>query len=102
MTIIFGLGASIFFSTGQKIELIAVDDIDVVEKAVIDPEQTRVIGKLQRGERVSVLSCIDLKHYIAPEIRLTDGRRGYVLVGEFRLKRTPPWSSLDSPIVFGC
>jgi hypothetical protein len=94
--------AIVFIGSGKRVKLIADDQIDVVDRAVADPSQTKTIAKLQPGQELPVLSCVDLKHYIVPEIGLSDGKRGYVLVGKFHLKREPFWSSLDSPITFSC
>jgi hypothetical protein len=92
-------------SFAQRITLVAQAPIEVVDRAVPDPAQTKVVGSISAGEEVAVLGCSDIKHYIAPQVRLLDGTRGVVLVGEFKLKRHSPWHlspQTNAPLVFSC
>lgn len=81
LAVLLVIAAIVFIGSAKRIILIADDQIDVVDRAVTDPAQTKIIAKLRPGQELPVLSCVDLKHYIVPEIRLGDGKRGYVLVG---------------------
>lgn len=56
----------------------------------------RIIGEAAAGEELRVLRCIDLKHYLVPEVALRDSKVGYVLEGAFHLRQKFPWAS------FGC
>jgi hypothetical protein len=96
------VGAGFFLALAERITLVADAAIDVADRAASDPSQVKVIASLQPGEQVPVTSCVDLKHFIAPQIEMTDGTRGYVLVGKFHLRREPWWSSSASPIVLSC
>jgi hypothetical protein len=92
-------------SFAQRITLVALAPIEVVDLAVANPAQTRVVGIISAGEEVAVLGCTDIKHYIAPQVRLLDGTRGFVLVGEFRLQRHSAWHlthQTGAPLVFSC
>ena len=92
-------------SFSERITLVADAPIQVMDRAITDPQQTKAIGSIDQGEEVPVLGCEDLKHYIAPEIKLADGKAGYVLVGQFQLKRHSPWSlspPKGAPLVFSC
>jgi hypothetical protein len=92
-------------SFGQRITLEAQAPIAIVDRAVADSEQTKVVGTISAGEEVPVLGCSDIKHYIAPQVRLIDGTRGVVLVGEFKLKRHSAWHlsrQTNAPLVFSC
>jgi len=61
------------------------------------------IAVLPAGIKPVVYSCIDIKHYFVYEIRLADGRIGYVDSGsgrpQVRSALLPPYSQ---PIVWNC
>jgi hypothetical protein len=48
------------------------------------------------GEELLVLRCVDLKHYLVPEVDLKEGQIGYIVEGRFHLRRKFVWGS------FGC
>lgn len=56
----------------------------------------RIINEAAAGEELLVLRCIDLKHYLVPEVVLRDGKVGYIVEGAFHLRHKFPWAS------FGC
>jgi hypothetical protein len=87
---------------GRNVELVATTAIPIGAEATIDPASARAIAVLEKGERVDVLSCTDLKHYMVPEVRLPDGRTGFVLGGNFELVRKSPSLHLHKPLVFSC
>jgi hypothetical protein len=109
-TVLSGLGLVAFvafgaMSFGQRLLLVATATrIDVVDRPEPDPEKEEVVvGTIERGGEVPVIGCVDVKHYIAPQVRLASGAEGFVVVGEFKLKRQSPWSwSSHAPLVFGC
>lgn len=93
---------AVVFLAGENVELLATTPVPIGAEATIDATTTRTVAILEKGARVTVLSCKDLKHYSAPEVELSDGRRGYVLGGQFELTKTTPSLSFDKPIVFSC
>jgi hypothetical protein len=105
-----GLGAIAVLAFGvmsfaQRVTLVANALIAVVDRAVADPGQTKVVGTIATGQEVRVLGCVDIKHYLVPQVILDNGARGFVLVGDFQLKRDSPWSlsSLrDASLAYGC
>jgi hypothetical protein len=44
-------------------------------------EENRVLAVLEKGDKVDILSHQYGKDYLAYEVRLSDGRKGYVLHG---------------------
>jgi hypothetical protein len=76
--------------------------VPVSAEPTIDPATARVIAVLEMGARADVLACNDLKHYFVPEIRLQDGRTGFVMGGQFELTKKSPSLKFDKPIVFSC
>jgi hypothetical protein len=102
LVVVIAAAAVLVFGSAATVTLVADGPIEVLDKASADPSQTQVIGKLAQGEEVAVVSCKDLKHYVAPEVVLRDGRKGFVLVGNFHLLHEPPWSSPGKPTALGC
>jgi hypothetical protein len=45
------------------------------------------IAELPVGQRVPVIKCVDVKHYLIYKVRLPDGREGFVLEGNYILTR---------------
>ena len=100
--IAFLLGGSALLFAGKNVELLATTVVLIGAEPTIDPSATKTIEILAKGARVDVLACLDLKHYLVPEVRLQDARIGYVIGGQFELttKRLSP--AFDKPIVFSC
>lgn len=96
------LMASVALLLGENVELLATASVPIGAEPTADPGSTRTIAVLEKGTRVDVLSCQDLKHYSVPEVRLPDGRVGYVLGGQFELTKRTPSLAFDKPIVFSC
>ena len=46
-----------------------------------------VMAQLAGGADVQVTKCIDVKHYFVYQVRLPDGRKGFVLDGKYSLRR---------------
>ncbi|WP_439535379.1 hypothetical protein [Methyloversatilis sp.] len=90
------------FILGKNIELLATTTVPIGAEPTIDPATTRTVAVLEIGARVVVLSCEDLKHFFAPEVRLPDGRTGFVMGGQFELTKKTPSLTFDQPIVFSC
>jgi hypothetical protein len=90
------------FLLGKNVELLATTPVPIGAEPTSDPGATRTIAVLEKGTRVDVLSCKDLKHYAVPEVQLPDGRVGYVLGGQFELTKKTPSLAFDEPIVFSC
>jgi hypothetical protein len=88
------------FALGRNVELVATTMVPIGAMPTIDPASTQTIAVVQQGERLQVLACKDLKHYVVPEVRLQDGRLGYVIGGQFEIVRSTP--SLGKPLVFSC
>lgn len=87
---------------GKNIELLATTSVPIGAEPTTDPAKTRTIAVLEKGARVDVLSCKDLKHYSIPEVRLPDEQTGYVMGGQFELTKRAPSLAFDKPIVFSC
>ncbi|MCZ8175125.1 MAG: hypothetical protein O9343_08030 [Burkholderiaceae bacterium] len=96
--LVVSLGA--VFALGRSVELVAITSVPIGAALTIDPASTQTIAVVQQGERVAVLACKDLKHYIVPEVRLQDGRVGYVIGGQFEIVRSA--ASIGKPLVFSC
>ena len=91
--------ALLYFTMGQRVRLLAEEEI----KVTVDPHgEKEVVGVIQAGQEVPVLKCEDLKHYIVPKVKLANGAEGYVLKGKFKINRHASWSSSASPISFTC
>jgi hypothetical protein len=95
-------GVMLVLGSAATITLIAHRLIEVHDRAGVDPSQTQVVGMLHRGEEVAVVGCEDLKSSFAFEVVLPDGNKGYVLTGDFDLRREPPWSSPKQPTSLSC
>ena len=89
-------------SVGQKIVLVAENDIVIWNSPAINLSQANQIGQLKAGEHAPVSACIDIKHYYVPEIVLPAGEKGYVVDGKFRLNRYPFWQRSKGHLVFSC
>lgn len=96
------LAAAAVLLLGKNVELLATTPVPIGAEPTPDPGATRTISTLEKGTRVNVLSCKDMKHYSVPEVRLPDGRVGYVLGGQFELTKKAPSLTFDKPIVFSC
>ena len=83
--------------SGQRINLIPSEAVNLYDKPV-DGQVVKVLGE---REVIPVLECEDLKHYIVPVV-LIDGRRAYVLEGEYHLDRRHVWDLNAGPISFSC
>jgi hypothetical protein len=82
---------------GQRINLIAKGQVNMYDR----PIGGQVIKVLKPGETTPVVECEDLKHYIVP-IVLIDGRRAYVLEGDYRLDRKSVWELKAGPVSLSC
>lgn len=95
-------GVALTLGLAARVTLIADGPVPVYDRAASDPAQTQVISTLEAGDELVVSGCVDLKHYIVPEVELRDGKKGYVIEGAFHLRRAPLLSSSGGPIAFGC
>src|SRR6266496_2546663 len=86
---------------GQRIRLIADGPVELSDQTRVGPDAP-VVGLLREGDDVPVLRCVDTKHYILPEVQMSEGTRGYVVGPRFHLRRGAIWSDLESPVVFSC
>jgi len=68
--------------TGEQIILIAQEDLNIYDK----PMNGKVIGILHSNEKISVIGCEDLKHYIIPIVNYSN-RKAYIIEGGFHLER---------------
>ena len=96
------LGVAMVLVVGKNIELVATTELLIGAEATDDPSTTRTVAIIEKGVRLRVLSCEDLKHYFVPEVQLSNGGRGYVIGGQFELTRSMPTLTFDKPIVFSC
>lgn len=94
------LGVVIIFLAGNRFVLVAKGDVAVDSYPV---PGAMPIAILHAGDRVTVLSCDDLKSYPAVHVRLGDGTEGYVIEEDYELI---PTSFLDdsngSPFIISC
>jgi hypothetical protein len=86
------------FSFGQRIVLVAEEDIQVASL----PDGDVLLGHINVGQSVEVIECEDLKHYIVPKVRLPDGAEGYILQWKFHLIRHSAWRFGAGPLSFSC
>lgn len=100
--IALAIAAAVVLLLGKNVELLATTSVPIGAEPTIDPASTQTLAILEKGTRVDVLSCKDLKHYSVPEVRLPDRRVGYVLGGQFELTKKTPSLAFDKPIVFSC
>ena len=93
-----GLLGAVLMMSGAPLPktLIADTALPVYDVAVADPAGRRVIGTINAGEAVAVTGCVDLKHYLVPEVVLRDGRKGYVIDGRFHFENQSLASGFDS------
>lgn len=87
---------------GKKITLVAEEEVAVESAPYANVANVNRVATLKPGEEVQVSSCIDVKHYIVPEVVLNDGSKGYVVVGRFHLIRRHVLQSPSGPIVMSC
>jgi hypothetical protein len=91
------------YARPSVITVIADGDLNLYDRATSDPDARRVVVTTKAGEEAIVISCIDLKHYLVPEVALADGRKVYVIDGPFQIRRESPWPYIGRrPIVWGC
>jgi hypothetical protein len=83
--------------TGQRITLVAEEELNLYSKAAAG----QLIGKAKLGEKLAVVRCEDLKHYIVPIVHI-DGRNAYVVEGKFSLERKEAWKFGAGPLSFSC
>ncbi len=100
--IALAIAAAVVLLLGNNVELLATTAVPIGAEPTIDAASAQKLAILESGTRVDVLSCKDLKHYLVPEVRLPDGRVGYVLDGQFELTKKTPSLALDKAIVFSC
>jgi len=86
-----------------RANLIVRAETPIFESMPGGPTPEHRIAILRPGEKLTVYSCIDNKRFAGYEIRLRDGRTGYVLAGNAEVEKKaflfPPYSS---PIVWNC
>lgn len=91
---------TISLTLGKKLTLITQEDVYIVKELKDISSLNNVLRILRKGERVEVLDCIDVKHYIIAKIRLPNNEDGYVAKGHFSLEVMPAYSSQQQTIVF--
>jgi hypothetical protein len=88
LTAIFG---TIFYAhqKPQDLYLVAKNMVTVYmsENEAMAPVPSMTVFKIAPSERVEVIECIDVKHYMIYKIRMPDGRQGFVNDGEYSLER---------------
>lgn len=107
LILLTGLGALVLVLAavlvlGKNMELLATTSVPLGAEPTTDASTTRAVAVLERGARVDVVSCKDLKHYIVPEVRLPDGQTGFVMGRQFELTKKTPSLMSGKPIVFSC
>lgn len=96
------VAGALMFSSSEAVTLVADGPLKIYDHASADPSQISVIATLETGLEVQVTNCVDLKHYIVPEVVLADGRTGYVIDGRFHLRREPSSSLSGKSAPRGC
>ena len=101
------VGALIIVATvmmAENITLVALEPLTVYKTPSGEALQssTGFAEIITAGSRMTVTSCVDVKHYVVPEVRLNDGRVGYVIEGKFNLERKSFAVSFGWPIVINC
>jgi hypothetical protein len=93
------LVVAIAIQMAHRTELVAQSEI-AVDSYPVPNRKVGFVGKIREGQQVAVLGCDDLKSDRAVHVRLESGIEGYVLQGKYYLRRSPIWSSVDSPMSF--
>jgi hypothetical protein len=96
-----GLAAIVFATSAAKVTLVADGPLPVYDRTTAVADRV-LIGTLNAGAEVHVTDCIDLKHYIVPEVLMESGRKGYVIEGMFHLRRESPFSAAKAPTSWRC
>lgn len=88
----------------ETITLVALEPLAVYKtpSGEVLQSSTGAAEIIAAGSRLAVTSCVDVKHYVVPEVRLNDGRVGYVIEGKFNLERKSFAVSFGWPIVINC
>lgn len=97
---IFSIAAT--FAIAGRFVLVAHEDISIDNYPMPDPSRPPPNGKVEKGARVPVVSCDDLKSYSAIHVLLENGQQGYVINGRFVLEKLSLWSSSEAPISYSC
>jgi hypothetical protein len=82
-----GIAAWIYFDSRGSVSLVARDTVAVyatIEDAMASP-LPKPIAELAPQQRVSILQCVDVKHYQLYRVRLPNDRTGYVNAGNYQL-----------------
>src|SRR4051812_42328404 len=77
----------IMYFLSDRIDLVAQGDINVEAEMRNDVKTADVVVILHSQERMPVTACHDVKSYIIPEVDAGNGRKGYVIVGRYKLVR---------------
>jgi hypothetical protein len=87
----------------HRADLIIRGDMPVFESMPGGPEPEHQIALLHAGQKFAIAACIDDKSYYGYEIKLRNGRTGYVLKGNTEVEQKsflfPPYFQ---PIVWNC
>jgi hypothetical protein len=87
----------------HRADLIIRGETPVFESMPGGPEPEHQIALLRVGERFTVDACLDDKSFYGYQIKLRNGRTGYVLKGNTEIAQKsfllPPYSQ---PIVWNC
>jgi hypothetical protein len=82
---------------GQRINVVAQSPLKLYDRPIAGV----VINTLNSGAVLPVDGCEDVKHYIVPVV-MVDGRRAYVLEGDYGLDRKPAWELDAAPVSLSC
>lgn len=85
-----GMAAVAYFASSTHGLNLVTKDLVLVYEAEVHATtwpHPAAMTELPAGRSVPVTRCIDVKHYLIYEIRLPDGRQGFVLDGNYELIR---------------
>jgi hypothetical protein len=82
---------------GQKVTLVADEDLNLYSTS----SGGKVIEKLNSGRSANVMTCLDAKSYIVPQLKVQN-ETVFVLEGKFHLVRASVWDLKAGFISFTC
>jgi hypothetical protein len=101
----FGTAIAIIVLYGEQISLRSQADTPVLSPFQGKGVERNVVSIIRPGEKVEVIGCESTKSSVEIEVRLSSGRSGFVVDGDYLLERKKvSLSSLARPysMVFSC
>jgi len=98
---LLAIAGGIFYAIAEKADLLVDGNTMVWAQPDFDVERDTPIAALHKGEVIHIEECLDMKTDFVYQVKLPDGRLGYVSPGEYRLKISHAWEA-SGPLVSNC